>query len=178
MDRYQDAKPPTKRFQILSRSAGFRTERSKHCSKSGLAEACALGYLPQSRSGCPVSDSRLYPCTLSAFECPHQGASRYTPVAARKLEAAADRSQTLWRCCAITYSRSAGVPRNNIHFQAIGRLDALPTQVRRELDAAVDAASANRGLLVNLAINYGGRDVGRAEVCLLTSGEQEGAGVI
>jgi len=42
-------------------------------------------------------------------------------------------------------------------LQAIGRLDALPTQVRRELDAAVDATAANRGLLVNLAINYGGR---------------------
>jgi len=29
--------------------------------------------------------------------------------------------------------------------------------VRRELDSAVEATSANRGLLVNLAINYGGR---------------------
>ena len=42
-------------------------------------------------------------------------------------------------------------------MQAIGRLDALPQQVRRELDSAVEATSANRGLLVNLAINYGGR---------------------
>ena len=32
-----------------------------------------------------------------------------------------------------------------------------PAQVRRELEAAIDATSANRGLLVNLAINYGGR---------------------
>ena len=30
-------------------------------------------------------------------------------------------------------------------------------QVRRELESAVDATSANRGMLVNLAINYGGR---------------------
>ena len=30
-------------------------------------------------------------------------------------------------------------------------------QVRRELEAAVEATGANRGLLVNLAINYGGR---------------------
>jgi undecaprenyl diphosphate synthase len=29
--------------------------------------------------------------------------------------------------------------------------------VRRELDSTVEATSANRGLLVNLAINYGGR---------------------
>ena len=39
----------------------------------------------------------------------------------------------------------------------IGRLDALPAEVRRELDAAIDATSANRGMLLNLAINYGGR---------------------
>ena len=29
--------------------------------------------------------------------------------------------------------------------------------MRRELESAIDATSANRGLLVNLAINYGGR---------------------
>jgi undecaprenyl diphosphate synthase len=42
-------------------------------------------------------------------------------------------------------------------LQAIGRLDALPPLVRRELDATVEATSANRGLVLNLAINYGGR---------------------
>jgi len=47
--------------------------------------------------------------------------------------------------------------KNDIRLQAIGRLDALPPQVRRELDAAVEATAQNRGLLVNLAINYGGR---------------------
>jgi undecaprenyl diphosphate synthase len=36
-------------------------------------------------------------------------------------------------------------------------LDALPPQVRRELDSVLEATSANRGLLLNLAINYGGR---------------------
>src|SRR6185369_15027142 len=47
--------------------------------------------------------------------------------------------------------------KNDIRLQAIGRLEALPSQVRRELDSVVDATAANRGLLVNLAINYGGR---------------------
>src|SRR5207248_10225359 len=46
---------------------------------------------------------------------------------------------------------------NDMQLHALGRLDALPTQVRRELESAIDATSANRGLLVNLAINYGGR---------------------
>jgi len=36
-------------------------------------------------------------------------------------------------------------------------LDALPPPVRAELDRAVEATANNRGLLVNLAINYGGR---------------------
>jgi undecaprenyl diphosphate synthase len=47
--------------------------------------------------------------------------------------------------------------KNHVRLQAIGRLEALPPQVRRELEAAVEATAANRGLLVNLAINYGGR---------------------
>ena len=36
-------------------------------------------------------------------------------------------------------------------------LDALPPQVQRELESAIEATSRNRGLRVNLAINYGGR---------------------
>jgi undecaprenyl diphosphate synthase len=47
--------------------------------------------------------------------------------------------------------------KNDVRLQAIGRLEALPDAVRKELDFVVDATSANRGLLVNLAINYGGR---------------------
>jgi undecaprenyl diphosphate synthase len=66
--------------------------------------------------------------------------------------------ETLWRL--LRYYLKQELPelqKNDIRLQAIGRLDALPPQVRRELEAAVDATSANRGLLVNLAINYGGR---------------------
>jgi undecaprenyl diphosphate synthase len=66
--------------------------------------------------------------------------------------------ETLWRL--LRYYLKQELPelqKNDIRLQAIGRLDALPHQVRRELEAGVEATSANRGLLVNLAINYGGR---------------------
>jgi undecaprenyl diphosphate synthase len=66
--------------------------------------------------------------------------------------------ETLWRL--LRYYLKQELPdlqKNDIRLQAIGRLDALPVQVRRELEAVIDATSANRGLLVNLAINYGGR---------------------
>src|SRR6266700_3115915 len=66
--------------------------------------------------------------------------------------------ETLWRL--LRYYLKQELPdlqKNDIRLQAIGRLDALPGQVRRELDSAVEATAANRGLLVNLAINYGGR---------------------
>jgi undecaprenyl diphosphate synthase len=66
--------------------------------------------------------------------------------------------ETLWRL--LRYYLKQELPnlqRNDVRLQAIGRLDALPPQVRRELDAVLEATSANRGLLLNLAINYGGR---------------------
>lgn len=66
--------------------------------------------------------------------------------------------ETLWRL--LRYYLRQELPelqKNDIRLQAIGRPEALPPQVRRELEAAVEATAANRGLLVNLAINYGGR---------------------
>jgi undecaprenyl diphosphate synthase len=66
--------------------------------------------------------------------------------------------ETLWRL--LRYYLRQELPdlqKNDIRLQAIGRLDALPAQVRRELDSVIEATAANRGLLVNLAINYGGR---------------------
>jgi undecaprenyl diphosphate synthase len=66
--------------------------------------------------------------------------------------------ETLWRL--LRYYLKQELPdlqRNDVRMQAIGRLDALPPQVRRELEAVLEATSANRGLLLNLAINYGGR---------------------
>jgi undecaprenyl diphosphate synthase len=66
--------------------------------------------------------------------------------------------ETLWRLLRFYLRKELPeLLKNDIRLQAIGRLDALPRDVRRELDAVVDATSANGGLLVNLAINYGGR---------------------
>src|SRR5438552_10172346 len=66
--------------------------------------------------------------------------------------------ETLWRLLRFYLKQELpDLQKNDIRLQAIGRLDALPPQVRRELESAVDATSNNRGLLVNLAINYGGR---------------------
>src|SRR5580704_15404418 len=65
---------------------------------------------------------------------------------------------TLWRLLRV-YLR-AELPRmmdHDIRFRAMGRLDELPAFVRLELDATIRKTETNRGLLLNLAINYGGR---------------------
>jgi undecaprenyl diphosphate synthase len=66
--------------------------------------------------------------------------------------------ETLWRL--LRYYLGKELPnllRNGIQLTAIGRLDDLPANVRQELEAAISATAHNRGLRVNLAINYGGR---------------------
>lgn len=66
--------------------------------------------------------------------------------------------ETLWRL--LRYYLKNELPdlmRNNIRFQAIGRIDGLPPQIQRELQETIDATRANTGLRVNLAINYGAR---------------------
>src|SRR5438270_5026662 len=66
--------------------------------------------------------------------------------------------ETLWRLLRFYLRRELpDLMGNNIRLAAIGRLDALPAPVRDELDAVVEATAGNRGLVVNLAINYGGR---------------------
>jgi undecaprenyl diphosphate synthase len=66
--------------------------------------------------------------------------------------------ETLWRLLRYYLKQElANLQKNDIRLQAIGRLEALPAEVRRELESVVEATSANRGLVVNLAINYGGR---------------------
>ena len=66
--------------------------------------------------------------------------------------------ETLWRL--LRYYVRQEVPHlmeNNIRLRAIGRIDALSPQVRRELETAIETTSVNDGLILNLAINYGGR---------------------
>src|SRR2546423_12622876 len=51
----------------------------------------------------------------------------------------------------------AEINRQNIRFQAIGRTDALAQNVRREIERATERTSANAGMILSVALNYGGR---------------------
>src|SRR5579872_1538152 len=66
--------------------------------------------------------------------------------------------ETLWRLLRI-YLRAEldEMQRHDIRFTAIGRLAELPAFVRSELDSVIRSTESNRGLQLNLAINYGGR---------------------
>ncbi len=66
--------------------------------------------------------------------------------------------EMLWRLLR-TYLRLElpEMMRQQIRMNAIGRLDALPPQVHQELIEVLAETAVNRGLQVNLAINYGGR---------------------
>jgi len=46
---------------------------------------------------------------------------------------------------------------NGVQLRAIGRLDALPPAARKELYRAVELTAHNKSLVLNLALNYGGR---------------------
>jgi len=47
--------------------------------------------------------------------------------------------------------------KHDLRFRPIGRIDQLDGSVRRELDRAVDATSSCRGSLIQIALNYSGR---------------------
>jgi undecaprenyl diphosphate synthase len=66
--------------------------------------------------------------------------------------------ETLWRLLHFYLGQELGRLREgNVRLKAIGRVEALPAAVLKELTAAIEATAANTGLTVNLAINYGGR---------------------
>ncbi len=65
---------------------------------------------------------------------------------------------TLWRLLRVYLRKELpNLLRNDIQLMAIGRIGALPEPVREELLRAVESTASNRGLRVNLAINYSGR---------------------
>ncbi len=84
--------------------------------------------------------------------------------------------ETLWRL--LRYYLRRELPplmKNNIRLRAIGRLDALGSSVRHELDSVVDATAANTGMILNLAINYGGRtEIVDAVNALIAEARNEG----
>ncbi|MGI9073221.1 MAG: isoprenyl transferase [Bryobacteraceae bacterium] len=64
----------------------------------------------------------------------------------------------LWRLLRVYLGRELpSLMQHDIQLMAIGRLESLPTPVQEELQAAVDKTAQNRGMRLNLAINYGGR---------------------
>jgi undecaprenyl diphosphate synthase len=64
----------------------------------------------------------------------------------------------LWRLLRLYLRRELpNLMQNEIQLMAIGRLESLPAPVQEELQAAVDKTVQNRGMRLNLAINYGGR---------------------
>ena len=47
---------------------------------------------------------------------------------------------------------------NNVKINVIGDLNGLGTKVREAAMKAIDTTAANTGLVLNIALNYGGRD--------------------
>ncbi|MCU1294436.1 MAG: Undecaprenyl pyrophosphate synthetase [Bryobacterales bacterium] len=82
----------------------------------------------------------------------------------------------LWRL--LRYYLRREMPRlmqNGIQLVAIGRLDSLPPEVRRELLAGMEKTSENRRMRLNLAINYGGRtEIVDAVNCLVDEARLKG----
>jgi len=71
---------------------------------------------------------------------------------------------------------------NDIRLTAVGRIDRLPDDVRRELDRTAAMSAANGGMCLCLALSYGGRqelvDAARAIVAEGLSGEEITEGTI
>jgi undecaprenyl diphosphate synthase len=68
------------------------------------------------------------------------------------------------------------IDRQNIRFQAIGRTHALAGNVQREITKATERTARNAGMILSVALNYGGRteivDAARAAVeRLIEAGE-------
>ena len=49
------------------------------------------------------------------------------------------------------------IHQQNIRFQAIGRTEALAPNVKREIARAAERTAQNTGLILSIALNYGGR---------------------
>ena len=66
--------------------------------------------------------------------------------------------ETLWRLLRFYLKHElTELNRNNVRFQAIGRIDELPAIIQRDLQETTAATASNTGLRLNLAINYSGR---------------------
>jgi len=78
----------------------------------------------------------------------------------------------LMRLLAATLRGKRGLfEENNIRLRACGRISEMPSSVRNELEASKKALAKNDGMILNLALNYGGRqEIADAANSLLASG--------
>src|SRR5882724_3614940 len=49
------------------------------------------------------------------------------------------------------------IQRNNIRMRFLGRLQELPDGVRRDVSEAMETTAENKGMILSVALNYGGR---------------------
>jgi undecaprenyl diphosphate synthase len=64
----------------------------------------------------------------------------------------------LWRLLRYYLRRELpSLMRNDVQLCAIGRIESLPDSAQAELRAAMQKTASNRGMRLNLAVNYGGR---------------------
>lgn len=64
---------------------------------------------------------------------------------------------------------------NQVRIKFIGYMDGMPKQVRTEMDLAEEKTKDNQGLVLNLAINYGGRDELKRGIQSLAQAVKEGS---
>jgi undecaprenyl diphosphate synthase len=57
----------------------------------------------------------------------------------------------------LLHSELAELHKNKVRVKAIGRIAKLPKKVRQALDNMIQVTENNRGLVLVLALNYGGR---------------------
>jgi undecaprenyl diphosphate synthase len=73
----------------------------------------------------------------------------------------------------------AEIMENDIRLRAIGDIDKLPPLVREPLDALMAESALNRGMVLTLALSYGGREsiaaAARAAAVLVAAGELDAA---
>jgi len=66
--------------------------------------------------------------------------------------------ETLWRLLRFYVDHELSkLVENGIQIRTMGRTESLPGDVAQDLRKAVEATASNEGLVVNIAINYGGR---------------------
>src|SRR5256886_2626379 len=67
------------------------------------------------------------------------------------------------------------IHRQNIRFQTIGRTEALTPRVREEIARASEQTASNSGMVLSVALNYGGRGAG-GDVCFAAVRKLQAAG--